>query len=599
MVALFVTNVTFLFAQPPSGTWTLVAEDNFDSTSLDTKMWGSGSTPWGTENQSPCTLIPAADTWVSDGSLVLRSRSGGFTGPSGKSFDYTSGWAWQRIGKKYGYIEIRAKYPNHPGAWPAFWMLGKGWPPEFDIAEFKGSTVGGMTMAFYDGSWFATTKQGDYEAWHTYGLLWEPNSLTWYMDGEVIYSHKGSTVPSTDMYVILSNGTNCDISDGTGFPNYVNVDWFRWWQGTADIDRCEKFGIIPYVMINNIEWVQSSTVIVKPGTSLRFRPEPAGVTGGRYSWSGTGISRTSKELTIAPSVSGSYTVTYTSTCGSQTTATYNVTVDANYEYPSTPITPYFQIDNGEWKETTTISVVKGSKLIIAPHPYSGGSWSWSGGGTSGTSREQIIYPTSSTTATATYTNQYGSKSTLKFTINVITPCGSTPIIPYLQVDGGAWQQTSKVTILPGSTVNFGPHPWDVGTWNWSGGGTSGTSRTQSIKPTSTCTATATYTNDCFGKSTKVFTITVDPNTDIQQHEFKNKIDLFPNPVKNELQIKLPEGFRNKITISIINNLGQVVFVKNNIDTEIQTINLSHLSSGIYRIRIANGNEIIEETIIKQ
>jgi len=103
MVAFFVANVTFLFAQPPLGTWTLVAEDNFDSTSLDTKMWGYGSTPWGTENQSSFTLIPAADTWVSDG------------------------------------------------------------------------------------SWFATTKQGDYETWHTYGLLWEPNSLTWYMDGEVIY----------------------------------------------------------------------------------------------------------------------------------------------------------------------------------------------------------------------------------------------------------------------------------------------------------------------------------------------------------------------------------------------------------------------------
>jgi beta-glucanase (GH16 family) len=599
MVLFWVANVVFLYAQPPSGTWTLVAEDNFDSTNLNTEMWGFGSTPWGTENQSSCTLIPAEDTWVSDGSLVLQSRIGGFKGPSGKYFDYTSGWAWQKVGKKYGYIEIRAKYPNHPGAWPAFWMLGDGWPPEFDIAEYKGPTVGGMTMAFYDGSWFATTKQGDYEAWHTYGLLWEPGALTWYMDGEVIFSHKGSTVPTQDMYVVLSNGTNCDISDNTGFPNYVNVDWFRWWQGTADNPRCEKLGIIPYLMIKNIEWIQSTDVTVKPGTSLRFRPEPAGAIGGSYSWSGNGVTSTSKELSVSPTVSGSYTVTYTSTCGSVTTATYNVTIDPNYVYPSTPITPYFIIDEGEWQGSATISVVKGSKVKIAPHPYSGGTWSWSGGGTSGSSREQTIYPTSSTTATATYLNQYGSRSTLTFTINIIIPCAPTAIIPYLQVNGGAWQQTSNITISPGSTVKFGPHPWSGGTWSWSGGGTSGANREQSIKPTSTTTLTATYTNDCYGKSTQTFTITVNGSTDIPQNEFKKKIGLFPNPVKDELHIKFPENFRSKITISIINNVGQVVFRKNSMNSESQTINLSHLISGIYCICIANGDETIQETIIKQ
>src|SRR5262245_55765687 len=47
-------------------------------------------------------------------------------------------------------------------------------------------------------------------------------------------------------------------------------------------------------------------------------------------------------------------------------------------------------------------------------------------------------------------------------------CTSTPIIPYLRVDAGAWQQTSTVTVKAGSTVKFGPQPIASTGWSWSG-----------------------------------------------------------------------------------------------------------------------------------
>jgi enterochelin esterase-like enzyme len=87
-------------------------------------------------------------------------------------------------------------------------------------------------------------------------------------------------------------------------------------------------------------------------------------------------------------------------------------------------------------------------------------------------------------------------------------CTPTTITPYMQVSGGAWQQTSSVTVNSGTQVVLGPQPTSGGSWSWSGGGTSGTSREQTISPTTTVTATATYTNSCGATSTQAFTVNV-------------------------------------------------------------------------------------------
>ncbi len=93
-----------------------------------------------------------------------------------------------------------------------------------------------------------------------------------------------------------------------------------------------------------------------------------------------------------------------------------------------------------------------------------------------------------------------------------TPCTTTAITPYIQVNGGAWQQASSASVTStSSTVNLGPQPLTGGSWSWSGpNGYSSTSREIDSIPLSagTDTFTATYTNACGLKSTQVFTITV-------------------------------------------------------------------------------------------
>ncbi|MEU5790498.1 family 16 glycosylhydrolase [Micromonospora purpureochromogenes] len=98
----------------------------------------------------------------------------------------------------YGRFEARIKIPRGQGIWPAFWMLGNdmgsvGWPNagEIDIMENIGrepntvygtihgpgySGAGGIT-----GSRTISAPLAD--AFHTYRVDWEPNSIVWYLDG--------------------------------------------------------------------------------------------------------------------------------------------------------------------------------------------------------------------------------------------------------------------------------------------------------------------------------------------------------------------------------------------------------------------------------
>ncbi|MDA3833756.1 MAG: family 43 glycosylhydrolase, partial [Spirochaetales bacterium] len=93
-----------------------------------------------------------------------------------------------------------------------------------------------------------------------------------------------------------------------------------------------------------------------------------------------------------------------------------------------------------------------------------------------------------------------------------TACISTAITPYLQVDGGTWQQASSATVASVSAVvNLGPQPVSGGSWIWTGpnGFTSTLRQLEGIPLyAGTNTYTATHTNACGAQSVQVFTITV-------------------------------------------------------------------------------------------
>jgi len=69
-------------------------------------------------------------------------------------------------------------------------------------------------------------------------------------------------------------------------------------------------------------------------------------------------------------------------------------------------------------------------------------------------------------------------------------CQPSAVTPYLNINGTSpWAIKASASLNAGSRVVMGPQPLQ-GAWSWSGCGTSGSSREQTIKLSASCTATA-------------------------------------------------------------------------------------------------------------
>jgi hypothetical protein len=105
-------------------------------------------------------------------------------------------------------------------------------------------------------------------------------------------------------------------------------------------------------------------------------------------------------------------------------------------------------------------------------------------------------------------------------------CQPSTIKPYLNVNGGGWQEATTASLSVGGSITLGPQPLE-GTWSWTGpGGFTSASRVltrNNIQLSQAGHYTATYTNACGAKSTITFTITVvgDGNTFAQTYEAEN------------------------------------------------------------------------------
>ncbi len=264
--------------------------------------------------------------------------------------------------------------------------------------------------------------------------------------------------------------------------------------------------IVPYIEVNGGAWQSVASVTVNAGSTVNLGP--AQQNGGSWSWTGpNGFTSTSRELdAIAlPAATNVYTATYTNPAGATSTQTFTIS------FASTPIVPYIQDlqqNGGAFQQVSTLAANYGDTVNIGPQPASGGSWSWTGpnGFTASTRAiSGIALPSPSNVYTATYTNPQGATSTQAFTITV----NPTPIVPYIEVNGGAWQSVASVTVNAGSTVNLGPAQQNGGSWSWTGpnGFTSTSRELDAIAlPAATNVYTATYTNPAGATSTQTFTI---------------------------------------------------------------------------------------------
>jgi hypothetical protein len=142
--------------------------------------------------------------------------------------------------QEYGYFEMTAKVPKGDGLWPAFWLRPVDYKSgEIDIMEIlsKDTTVTYASIHTDDAAWNAAYKTTFWYktidlslAYHRYGVDWEANTITFYLDGVAI-----ETVPTpSDMhkpYFILANlavgGTSSwsgPIDSTTVFPAVFSIE---------------------------------------------------------------------------------------------------------------------------------------------------------------------------------------------------------------------------------------------------------------------------------------------------------------------------------------------------------------------------------------
>ena len=108
------------------------------------------------------------------------------------------------------------------------------------------------------------------------------------------------------------------------------------------------------------------------------------------------------------------------------------------------IIPYAKIHNGGWNETTEVKVNPGDSLVIGPHPYDGGRWTWSGPNEFYYLGREVRFKNmqwqSSGIYTGTYVNSYGCESSVEIKVVV-----DDPAHPYVEP---AKPDTSRTKLLP-------------------------------------------------------------------------------------------------------------------------------------------------------
>jgi beta-glucanase (GH16 family) len=275
---------------PPPAEWSLVWSDEFNAPQINPAYWSLEDDCWGGGNEElQCYRPSGRNAAVANGTLVITARREAATGPAWPlqvreggqhqgetaSKPYTSAKLTTR-GKaawRYGKVEVRAKLPRGQGTWPAIWMLPASdsygaWAAsgEIDILEAVNlgepcrQCPGGrenriLGTLHYGGSWpknehkgevvpFAEVLDGQF---HTYGIEWTPDRITWQFDGRTYATRtdrewwsagsKDRGAPfDRDFYLIfnLAIGGHLTETPGkaitSGFPKRMEVDWVRVWQ---------------------------------------------------------------------------------------------------------------------------------------------------------------------------------------------------------------------------------------------------------------------------------------------------------------------------------------------------------------------------------
>ncbi|MFC7475393.1 family 16 glycosylhydrolase [Dankookia sp. GCM10030260] len=177
---------------------------------------------------------------VADGVLDIAATAG--SNPSGLAYNTGIITTARSFAQQYGYFEARLDLPAGRGFWPAFWLMpaSGAWPPEIDILEALGQDP---TTAYHS---LHSTTAGDTTitvrnlpnlsaGFHTYGLDWQADTITWLIDGREVAQLATPADMHQPMYMLLNLavggvGSWPGVYDPAKPDGHLLIDYVRAWQ---------------------------------------------------------------------------------------------------------------------------------------------------------------------------------------------------------------------------------------------------------------------------------------------------------------------------------------------------------------------------------
>ncbi len=307
--------------------------------------------------------------------------------------------------------------------------------------------------------------------------------------------------------------------------------------------------------------IGSAVVTVTVGNNLIFNTNSGSIClGDSYTITPTGaVSYTysSGSPVVSPTTNTTYTVIGEDATGCSGIAISSVTVNT---------LPIISVNSGSICSGLSFTMVPTGALT---YTYSGGS--------------DVVSPITTTDYTVTGTDANGC-SDLIGAVSSVTVI-SSPIVSATASQTLLCDDGMLASVLTASTT--------ATTYLWSDGATT---MSTSVSPTLTTTYTVTVTESgC--SSDALVTITVMNCNGIEEIE-NNTISIYPNPTNGLLNVSIINKTSDMNLIEIYDSMGKLV-VKENLVNDLSSINVNHLSNGIYFIKIKTDKEFITKRIIKQ
>ena len=263
-----------------SSDWELVFNDEFSAASFNGNKldWSDGD--WNKISYVNWGVSDWRKYQSRDDSLVVKGQSDGvdYVTLKGAYGDYTSQsdqtgakdtfacggiFTDKTFSFQYGYVEVRARFESAQGVWPAIWLMPKsgGWPDagEIDMMEhlnFQNQIWQTLHLTGNSGSGDAApseqTQISDVNGWHTYGMEWTADSISFYIDGKwtaTFHSSDFTYWPFDDgreFYLLI------DQQIGGSWPGEANAETLK--NNSADFD-------IDYVRVYSTQKNSPSAVV--------------------------------------------------------------------------------------------------------------------------------------------------------------------------------------------------------------------------------------------------------------------------------------------------------------------------------------------------